>query len=477
VLSRDKIVEFIRRHRLISDADRMLLAVSGGPDSVALLHVLHEIREELRLHLEVAHLEHGIRGVEAKEDARFVAALAGELSIPFHVREIDLPRIKSVAGKGNLEALARAERHRFFAQVMQRRRLVKVATAHTLDDQAETVLMWFLRGAGMKGLSGIAPRQELKIGGEPSLVIVRPLLETTKAEVLQFLQERQFGFRLDRTNLDPAYLRNWIRLDLLPLVERRTGPGTARRLSQLAELCRDEDAVLDDLARRRYRAMLEAVKPFRRALLDQPRGLQRRILRLWIEHVRGHLRGVDFVHIEEILRLIVDGTPQARVSLPGGWEFVREYDDLRLIKRFRSSPRVCYNYPLEIGRVLTIPEADLQMYSELGPPGSHRLPEDPMDAVFDAATVGKSLAVRNFRAGDRFKPVGMDGHKKVKDLFIEKRVPLSIRAGWPLVTSGDEIVWIPRYGRSSAGLVGEKTTSLLHLKARRIPGGSATSHD
>ena len=354
------------------------------------------------------------------------------------------------------------------------------AAAHTLDDQAETVLMWFLRGAGMKGLGGIAPRHELKIAdGEPvqSLVIVRPLLETTKAEVLQFLQERQFGFRLDRTNLDSAYLRNWIRLDLLPRVERRMDPGTARRLSQLAELCRDEDAVLDHLARRRYRAMLDASGPARGALLDEPRGLQRRILRLWIEQARGHLRGLDFIHIEEILRLIVDGPPQGRVSLPGGWEFVREYNDLRLVKRFRSSRRVCYNYRLEIGKLLTIPEAGLELFSERVPVAPQGLPKGTLDAVFDAATVAEPLAVRNFQPGDRFQPLGMVGHKKIKDLFIEKRVPLSIRASWPLVTSGHEILWIPRYGRSSTGLVGEKTTSVLRFKVRPIPGESPTSHD
>jgi tRNA(Ile)-lysidine synthase len=332
----------------------------------------------------------------------------------------------------------------------------------------------------MKGLGGIAPRQVLKIAGGESmqnLVVVRPLLETTKAEVLQFLRERQFGFRLDRTNLDSAYLRNWIRLDLLPRVERRMAPGTARRLSQLAELCRDEDAVLDDLARRRYRAMLDANGPARGALLDEPRGLQRRILRLWVEQARGHLRGLDFIHIEEILRLIADEPPQGRVSLPGGWEFVREYNDLRLVKRFRSCRRVCYNYRLEIGKLLTIPEAGLELFSERGPVGPQRVLDDPMDAVFDPATLVEPLVVRNFQPGDRFQPLGMDGHKKIKDLFIEKRVPLSIRSRWPLVASGEEILWIPRYGRSSAGLVGEKTTSVLHFKVRPIPGGSPTSHD
>ena len=158
---RRKVREFIEKHRLVSAGDCVLVAVSGGPDSVALLHLLYDLREELELHLEVAHLEHGIRGEEAREDARFVAELAEKLGLPFHLKEVDLHQIKSAAGKGNLEALARAERYRFFGAVARERNLGKIATAHTQDDQAETVLMWILRGSGMKGLGGMPPTHQL----------------------------------------------------------------------------------------------------------------------------------------------------------------------------------------------------------------------------------------------------------------------------------------------------------------------------
>ncbi|MGH7798773.1 MAG: tRNA lysidine(34) synthetase TilS [Candidatus Binatia bacterium] len=448
----------------------MLVAVSGGPDSVALLHVLNDVRDEFRLELGVAHLQHGMRGGEAKEDARFVEQLAEKLEIPFHLKEINLAQMKSSAGKGNLEALARAERYRFFAEVVRERGLGKVATAHTQDDQAETVLMWFLRGAGVKGLGGMAPRHQFDIGGGDStvLTVIRPFLEVSKAEVLQYLAERRLSFRVDRSNLDTALLRNWIRLELLPLIGRRAGTRVAARLSQQAELCREEDALLDDLARRRYGSMLDAGGLARRVFLAEPRALQRRVLRLWIERTRGHLRGLEFVHIEEILRLILEGTPQRRASIPGGWELVREYDTLKLVKRFRTAHRVCYNYRLEIGRVLAIPEAGLELHSERVSAPPRRLPDDLMEAVFDVATVTEPLSVRNFRRGDRFQPLGMSGHKKVKDLFIEKRVPLSVRAHWPILASGDEVLWIPRYGRSAAGRVSKKTTSILHLKAQWI---------
>lgn len=475
---RGRVLAFVRRHQLISGGERILVGVSGGPDSVALLQLLHECRDELRLHLEVAHLQHGIRSGAAGEDARFVADLADRLGIPFHLKEIDLPQMKQSAGKGNLEALARAARYTFFDEIVKQRGLEKVAVAHTQDDQAETVLMWFLRGTGLKGLGGMAPRQEFKLArGEPMrrLVLVRPLLETPKSELLEFLTERGLAFRLDDTNFDAAYMRNWIRLELLPYMSRRVD-GLAVRLGKQAELCRDDEAVLNDLARRRLVKMLNGDALDRRTLLEQPPALQRRTLRLWIQGKRGHLRAIEGVHIEEIRRLIVNGSPHARAAIPGGWEFRREYDTLKLEARFRSGRGVCYSYPLAIGTPLAIPEAGIELLSECVPARAQALPDSLSEALFDLAELSGPLVIRNFRRGDRFLPLGMTGHKKIKDLFIEKRVPLSARGRWPLLTSGDDVVWIPRYGRSAVALVSEKTQSVLHLEARSVLASANVSN-
>jgi tRNA(Ile)-lysidine synthase len=470
ILSR-KIAEFICSHDLVAKGDRLLVGVSGGPDSVALLHVLCELRDELRLELEVAHLQHGVRGQEAREDARFVARLAEKLDLRFHLKELDLPRMKAQAGKGNLEALGRAERHRFFADVARERKMDKVATAHTLDDQAETVVMWFLRGTGLKGLGGMSPLQPIVAGGD-SITVIRPLLEISKAEILDYLKERRLDYRLDRTNQDSTLLRNWLRLELLPKIQQRLDAGVPARLAQQAEIFRDEDALLDGLARSSHATMmLKGGCLSRAALLNAPKGLQRRVLRLWIEQVRGHLRAVEFVHIEDMLRLIKQGPPQGRVSIPGGWELVREYETLKLEKRIRIKRPVCacYDYPLKLGKMLRIPEAGLEVQSESAAMPME-LPADPMEAVFDLERLTAPLSVRNFRRGDRFQPLGMIGRKKIKDLFIEKRVPLSIRATWPLLTLGQEVLWIPGYGRGASACVSTKTTAVLHLKVQRSPG-------
>lgn len=466
----EKVLAFIQSHQLLAPGDRVLVAVSGGPDSVALLRLLYDLREDLELRLEVAHLQHGIRGAEAQEDARFVAELAERLGLPFHLKEIDLPRIKFAAGKGNVEALARAERYRFFAEVARERKLDKIAIAHTQDDQAETVLMWFLRGSGLKGLGGMPRSYELDgadLGSTRRLVVIRPLLEVSRVEIEEYLNEKHLTFRLDRSNQDPSFLRNWIRLKLIPQLKEKMDRHLPARLAQQTELIREEERFLSELARAEFDRIQTPQGIDRRALLKYDKALQRRILRVWIEAIRGHLRGLDFQHVEALLELIMNGPPQGRLSIPGGWQLVKEYESLRLDKRPRKVRQQCscYSYNLQVGEDLHIHEAGLiiQAREVLAPLPS--LPDNFVDAFFDIASMASVLTLRNFRPGDRLQPLGMAGHKKVKEIFIEKKVPLSVRASLPLLVLGDEVIWIPGYGRSEAGKVTSATKAILHLKA------------
>jgi len=451
---------------LIFPCDHILVAVSGGPDSLALLHLLNDLREEFHLHLEVAHLQHGIRGAESMEDARFVAELAAKLGLRFHLKEINLPQLVSAAGKGNVEALARDQRYHFFADVVGAHGLTKVAVAHTQDDQAETVLMRFLRGAGMKGLAGMAPLQVLSsIGGSPSkLAVIRPLLETAKAEIVKYLTEKSQTFRLDQTNQDTALLRNWIRLELLPKIAERADGRLNERLGQQAELLRDEDDALAQVARRKLEEIRGADGLRREALLSEPKAMQRRLLRLWIESMRGNLRGLDFVHMKAMLHLIAHGAPHARLALPGGWQLQLEYDQVKLVRRSVRLKRSCYAYDFVIGSTLAIPQAGWAIESEIIEPPLAHYPAEPMEAFFDAACLPPGLTVRNFRNGDFFQPLGMAGHKKIKNLFIEKKLPLSMRALWPLLAAPQEVLWIPGYGRSERAKVTPDTASIVRVK-------------
>lgn len=460
----------IEKYEMLRPGEGVLVAVSGGPDSVALLHVLRDLRKELRLRLEVAHLQHGIRGEEAAEDARFVAALAKRLKLPFHVREVDLPRIRSSRGKGNLEAMAREERYRFFASIARERGIEKVATAHTLDDQAETVLMWLLRGTGRRGLGGMPPVQSLKRFSRDSstpLLLVRPLIDASRAEVTDYLRASGIRCRSDSTNLDYAYLRNWIRLEWLPALRERFGANLSSRLAQLAELWRDEERILDRLAAERLRQIKSGEIVSRALFLREEKSLQRRVLRLWIEEALGDLRRIDFRHVEDALLFIAQGPPQGRLAIPRGWDLVREYEELRLERRKRKRKPVCYSYALRLGGELTVREAGMKIRSSRRRGSSRELPESDMEALFDFSALFQPLVVRNFRHGDRFQPLGMSGHKKLKDFFIERKIPLPIRTILPLITMGAEVLWIPGYGRSEIGKIGPKTKDILRLEAFR----------
>ncbi|MGH8545898.1 MAG: tRNA lysidine(34) synthetase TilS, partial [Gammaproteobacteria bacterium] len=405
-----KVTEFIERQGLLSKDDGILVAVSGGPDSVALLCVLCELRDELGLRLEVAHLQHGIRGEEARKDSEFVHDLAATIRLPFHVKEIDVPRIKSAAGKGNLEALARDQRYRFLATVARDRNLGKIAVAHTRDDQAETVLMWLLRGCGMKGLGGMSPTCRLSAendGPSGKIVLVRPLLGISKTDVLEYLSDKNLQYRLDRSNEDASLLRNWIRLRLIPQLTERIDPSLPARLSQQAELIRSEQLLLARMAREKLHQLRTSPGLDRRRFLEQEEAMQRLMLRSWIEETRGHLRGIDFDHIEELLGLIKLKKSQSRFSIPGGWELVREYEWIRLERRPRNLKLLCYSYEFDPRVDLKIPEAGVLIRSARVFPPLTEWPDNLMEAVFDGASLPGRLTVRNFRRGDLFQPLGM----------------------------------------------------------------------
>lgn len=448
----------------------ILVAVSGGADSVAMLHVLNDLRGEFDLHLEVAHVQHGIRGKAAQEDADFVGGLAKWLGLAFHLSEVDLPRLRRQAGNGNLEEMGRLVRYRYFAEVAHRRRLSAVATAHTLNDQAETFLMRLLRGSGRQGLSSMAPVRALAgISHENSkdLLLIRPLLRASREEIVAFLGGRKISYRTDSTNDDLSYLRNWTRLWLMPRFQEKFGMQTPVRLSAQAEILRDEEKVLAELTRENLEKITCDRNLERGPLLELDKAFQRRILRLWIERRRGHLKGIDFDHIEAALLLIAGGAAQARLALPGGWELSREYETLKLEKRARTVERRCYNYHLQVGTDVNVLEAGMTIHSELVSAKQAKLPEDFMAAVFDANLLTENLLVRNFRNGDRFQPLGMSGHKKVKDLFIERRLSLRLRTVLPLVVAGPNILWIPGHGRSEFARISSASKVALLLKAER----------
>ena len=462
-----RVKETIQKYGMFSSGDGVLVAVSGGPDSVALLHLLSGLKEELGLRLEVAHLQHGIRGEDARQDALFVARMAEKLALPFHIKNVDLPGMRREKGKGNLEAMAREERYRFFVTAAEERAICRVATAHTRDDQVETLLMWLLRGSGRRGLGGMPPVHRLSSTKDAALggcSLVRPLIEVSRMEIVHYLMAEGLEYRTDRTNLEPGPLRNWIRLHLLPQLRERIDLHLDERLAHLADLFRDEEGILEGMTRGCLQRLLSGEDLMRESLLRQSRAMQRRVIRLWLEETLGDLKGIGFHHVEEALRFIAQGPPQGCLSITRGWNLVKHYEAVRLEKRRRKQKPESYTYTLPTDGELVISEAGMKIQCSRSSFFPNIRSQDNLEALFDLALLPETLTVRNFRAGDRFQPLGMQGHKKVKDLFIEKRVPLSVRSTLPLILAGGEILWIPRYGRSEIAKIGPETREVLKVK-------------
>ncbi len=446
---REKVLAYIREHELLKPGDRVGVAVSGGADSVALLRVLLEWRTDLGVILAVLHFNHKIRGADADEDERFVGSLADQHGLEFHHSGTDVP---SYAGEHrlSLETAGREARYHFFESFIQRQMMDVVATGHTMDDQAETVLMRILRGAGTKGLGGIYPKKKVSPGGEAGL-IVRPLLGIRRAEVRQYLDSIQQSWREDASNVDLQYTRNRIRHGLIPLIETRFQRNAVPALAQLAEVAREEENYWAETVQERLPTVLGRAPSDLTisvpALLAGPVAVQRRLLRVLAASLGITL---DFRHIEEVRHLACSQTSNGRCDLPGGWVAVRKQHELHFECRRNVDKQIslAYEYRLPIPGEVEIIEIGRVLRAFLRPIDT-RAAGYNSEGLLDGERVGTELVVRDWHPGDRFWLPQSKGPKKLKEIFQERHVPQQQRHLWPVAVSGGKLVWSHSFGVSA----------------------------
>ncbi len=452
-----KVEHTIRRYHLLKPGARVGVAVSGGPDSVALLSVLRELKPRWDLTLLAAHVHHGLR-YGADQDQELVEGLCRLWEIPLVVRRLSPP-----GREGGVEAWAREERYCFFAELRETKAVDFMALGHTRDDQAETVLFRLLRGSGPSGLRGIPP---IRDGW-----IVRPLLACSRDEVLAYLKEKNLPFALDPTNEDLTYSRNRIRRLLLPWLEKEFSPSLRQHLLHLADLLREEDTLLTQMAR----ASLERVRGSEGGLSlsrlrAEPKALRRRLLKMWLVQQGGAAGKIGFDHILRVEELVEWGPTTGKLDLPGGIRVVREYDFLKVEKPPKEQA-LPYSHRLFPGQELFLPEAGWRV--ELSLPFPLLDPKGVVlgkwQAVFDGEHLEEGVTVRSFRAGDRILLWGGGGRKKVQDVFVDGKVPVALRRSWPLVVAEGEVVWVPGLVRSPWGEVSPKTRKVCTMKVRALP--------
>ena len=457
---RKKVAQFIDAHGLFTAGDTVVVAVSGGADSVALLDILASLAE-LRLTLFIAHVNHLLRGVESDGDEAFVRHLGQRYGIPVETVRVDVKELARQQ-KRSLEDAGRVARYDFFARVARQCDADAVALAHHTGDQAETVLMRLLRGAGGSGLSAMAPKS---VGN-----LVRPLLALTREEIETYLKHRGLPYRNDSTNSDTSLLRNRIRHELLPILGTYN-PAVSDRLAATARaLARDEE-ILEMITvaafARHGRVGAARVAMDRAGCLAEPEGIRYRLYRRAILLARGGLERIASCHLEEIDRMLFSTRPHLDLSLPDGVRVSRSYDTLSFYQGDEIQIYDMAETVIHVPGVQTIPGGFRLTVEERTPHGAG-LFASPCVAWFDAAAVPFPWQVRTFRPGDRIIPFGMTGTKKVKDLFIDEKVPRDIRRRIPLVFTGGRLVWVATLRVSAEAAVTDRTCRAIRAEVLEI---------
>ena len=464
---KEKVKETIKKHGMLSSGDRVVVGVSGGPDSVALLHILKELAPRLMISLSIAHLNHRFRGRDSDRDAEYVQELAKKLNLPIIVESRDVPAFIKKEGLSPEDGARRA-RYDFFARVAKQIKADKIALGHNADDQAETVLMRLLRGSGREGLGGIPPVRDLEAQSQ-KIQIIRPLIETTRDEIKKYLKENRIKSRLDASNIEPVYLRNRIRLKLLPLLAKYN-PNIKSILVRTAQLLREEDRYLEEIVNRHLKQMIkrrgeEKITLDITKLSSLPSPIQRRLLRESVGLIKGDKLDINLAHIEDILNLS-KARGRASLDLPGNILVTKEYR--RLSIGFKKEKKVSsFNYFLKVPGITKIPEIGLSFRAKILKGTPKTLKEGSKEkAYFDYERLKAPLSLRNREEGDRFQPLGMRGSKKLKDFFMDEKIPFQKRERTPLLLSGKEIIWVVGHRISDRAKVTNKTKKVLMVEVK-----------
>ena len=451
---------------MISGIERVLIALSGGPDSVCLLNVLNNLKEELRLNLHVLYVDHGLRPEETPGEIEFSKVLCGKLNLPFITKSINVQSYAQEKGMNRQEA-ARELRYRAFEEAAIEINANKIAVGHTADDQAETILMRLLRGTGPTGLSGIP-----QVRGK----IIRPLIEIQRKEIEQYLEEKKIDYIVDSSNLKKDYVRNKIRLSLMPLI-KEINPNIIDTLSRTAAIFREEERYFEVLVEKTSMNLISRktdsrIELFLTPLAAMEKIILRRILRRAIDETTG-IRGINFVHIEDIVDLIKRGKAGDRLYLPQGIRAIMGYSTLILTSESPSKLNEC---TLKVPGEMVLKESGILICATIE---EYQEPEDrdlistlesrlSTFTVFDADRLIFPLTVRPRRKGDFFYPLGFGRKKKLQDFFVNEKVPRDERDAIPLIMSGDDIVWVVGYRADERFKVTNVTKRVLNIEVKKL---------
>lgn len=427
----------ILKYRMLTGGEHVLIGVSGGADSTALLVCLHRLSSEFHLNLTVAHLNHKIRGIEADADEDFVRQMSAGMGLSFISEAVDIERLAKEQ-KQNLEEFARQVRYDFLSRAAKQSGAEMIAVGHNLDDQAETALFRLIRGSGIEGLSAIPP-----IAGN----IIRPLLECSRASILTYLVRGNISFREDSSNEDFRYTRNRIRHELLPYLENNFNPKIIATLAREAQTARETWSYIQSQAVEAFRELHSKTEHGISIDIDKLNklhpALRNQVLRQALRECMGSLRGIASAHIEGLVSLCGKDQSGSRIQLPLGCTAVRQFDELVLLRN-PVPPGRFFRYELTIPGQCVVAEAGMTFGSAKGsaPDIVNMKNERFTRAFLDLSVLPPSITIRSRIPGDRY---GGTGHRKVKKMLIEGRIPMAQRPFLPMIVAGENVIWIPGF--------------------------------
>lgn len=452
-----KVRATIEKHQLIPRGASIVIGISGGPDSLVLLHILRALADEWKLKIHVAHLDHKLRGSDSQADADFVQAIVHEwqLSATIEARDVGLLAQQQ---RISIEEAARRARYAFLLQVAQQQGASIVAVAHHRDDQVETVLMHFIRGTGLAGLRGMQYKTELQgngfgfpaIANAPGVQLIRPMLDTTRAEIEEYAKQHYLSPRIDRSNLDTAFFRNRLRYDVLPYLEV-INPNLREVIYHSALSIVDDYDLLQSLAKKEFE-IIARIEPgaitFDRAAWSALHpALQRGTLRSAIQQLRGTLRDIGWVNIEEARRVVLEKNAGAEATLPAGLMLIVGYGNFVVADAAQGIPMPDVpllhvdQLPLELEGTVALPNSDWLVETSV----VNAIPAttDKWTAYFDLALCHGARCLRRRQPGDRFQPAGLRGHTRtLHDFMIDEKIQRTVRALLPILVIGDHIAWV-----------------------------------
>jgi len=458
----DRVKRAIDRYQLLEKGDRLIVGVSGGVDSMVLLHLLNACREAFRLSLIVAHVNHGFRPEESEREAELVQKESARLRLPFEYGQFNVREFQKLRGLSPQDA-ARRIRFHFFQDLLLKHHAQKIALGHNADDQVETVLSRFIRGSGLQGLKGILPIREGKV--------IRPLLEVWREEIDSVALEKKIPFLLDSSNLKKDYLRNRIRLSLIPFIEGEYQPNFKETLLRTSAILREENDYLEGRAEEAYQKIIHEEKDTLAFKFSEFRSLhqtiQWRVIKKILERILdwgGVMEDGGGAEVHKIYQNLRRSSPSFLLELPHGFWVEKRYGVVLFGKReVKPCPPfevglICPGHTLvqEIGKEVVFEETGRDQFGDYSGP--------PNTALMDYESLRFPLKMRNFRPGDRFSPLGVKGSQKLKDFFIDHKVPRFERPNVPLLISEERIAWVIGYRIDDRVKITEKTGRVLKVK-------------